>query len=189
MKTKSSACGHILLMLVSVILVQLTARGQSALRPGIQSLVHKLEKEKIMHLGAPTGYSGKPETNNKYYKLYRRLEAKARENELLELVNSPAPTIKLYAYSILHNRAYSGLKIIFLQHLNDSTEFWMAGGCTGVIDRVNAFMLRRLNPAHANPGKTWLTKEEFGRYSKALARKDLPWEQGVVPAVRNGVNQ
>jgi hypothetical protein len=140
------------------------------IRPRVQNIVKKLEKESIAHLGGPVGEAGKPETNNRYYKLYKRLGNVANDDELVALTRNHMNTITAYAFSLLHSRNFSELKEIFLQNLNDTTNFWVASGCTGTIFRVNSFMLWQLNPTNSISTTAYLTKEEFETYSQIIGK-------------------
>lgn len=140
--------------------------AQNDFRPGIQRIVSKLRKETTLHLGAPVGFAGIPETNNKYYKLYQKLNSKATDTELLSLTNDNSKTIVLYSFMILYSRNYSDLKEVFLKNIKDTSDVWIAGGCTGSIARVNTFMLRQLNPAYMDSRQPYLTQEEYDKYMK-----------------------
>ena len=142
---------------------------QDDIRPKILHIVSKLKKESVLHLGLPVGISGKLETNNRYYKLYKKLGAKATDQELLLLTDDSSKIIAIYSFLALYNRSYPGMKEIFLKHLTDSTEIWVAGGCTGYIARVNSLMLRHLNPAFLDSRTPYLTQEEHDRYAKQIA--------------------
>jgi hypothetical protein len=134
------------------------------IRPGIQNIVSELKKEKTLHLGAAVGYAGIRETNNKYYKLYKKLKAKATDEELLSLTSDHSKTIVLYSFLVLYSRNYNGLKEVFLKNSKDTSDIWIAGGCTGVVDKVNTFMLRQLNPANMDSRQPYLTQEEYDNY-------------------------
>jgi hypothetical protein len=138
--------------------------SQTSLRPKVQTIVSRLKKENVLHLGAPVGFAGKPETNNRYYKLYKRLNAKATNEELETLTNDSSKVIVLYAFDILSSRGYSGLKDIFVKHVSDTTDVWMAGGCTGSVGKVNSHMLGYLNPKYYPNDKALLTKTEYDNY-------------------------
>ena len=140
------------------------------IRRQIQSFVDKLQKDNQVHFGYPVGYSGKRETKNKYYKLFKRLESKATIEELVELTNYKSPVIVVYAFEILKSRNYQGLKNIFLSHPNDTAWYWTAGGCTGVLNRVNWFMLRRLRPIADQ--KNSLTNAEYDLFCGRFKKED-----------------
>ena len=145
--------------------------GQSTqvdIRPNIQRLVTKLSKEQTLHLGAPVGFAGIAETNNKYYKLYQKLSSKATDKELVALTNDNTKTVVLYSFLILYSRNYTDLKQVFLKNIKDTSDVWVAGGCTGSIARVNTFMLRQLNPAYMDSRQPYLTQDEYDRYIKEL---------------------
>ena len=164
---------HSLTLLLSFIFV-LTLSAQEAksvLRPKIERLTNKLRKEDKVHFGYPVGFAGEPETKNKYYKLYLKLKDKATDEELVLLTKDTSECIIVYSFDILWWRQYSNLKDIFFQHQNDTTFFWTAGGCTGSLDRVNWFMLRRLNPNY-DGGKKYLTKEDFDLYCDKFKKAD-----------------
>lgn len=141
-------------------------------RPRINSIVNKLRKEDEVHFGYPVGFAGTPETNNKYYKLYLKLKDKATDNELLFLTKDTSSSIVVYSFDILWQRQNSNLKEIFLQHQGDTTFFWTAAGCTGMLDRINWFMLRRLNPNYGDGSKKHLTKDEFDLYCDKFKKAD-----------------
>ena len=132
------------IIIAFVTLSWLTVAGQqpqTTLRPTIQTIISRLKKENVLHLGAPVGFAGIPETKNKYYKLYKKLNTKATNEELVTLTHESSKVIVLYAFDILSSRGYSGLKDIFLNHVSDTTVVWMAGGCTGSVGKVNSYML------------------------------------------------
>jgi hypothetical protein len=139
---------------------------QNDIRPSIQRIVSKLSKETTLHLGAPVGFSGIPETNNKYYKLYQKLSSKATDKELVSLTNENSKTVVLYSFLILYSRNYSDLKQVFLKNIKDTADVWIAGGCTGSVTRVNTFMLKQLNPAYMDSRQPYLTQEEYDKYIK-----------------------
>ncbi len=124
----------------------------------------------MIHFGYPVGYGGRPETNNWYYKTYLVMKDKAADDELVQLTKDEDPTIVIYSFSILLSRNSNRLKDIFSQHSNDTTGFWTAGGCTGVYDKVNWFMLRSLKPTAGLDNR--LTKEEFSRYCSQFKKED-----------------
>lgn len=160
-----------MLFLLSCFVVTLSAQT-AEVRPRITNIVNKLRKENEVHFGYPVGFAGSPETNNKYYKLYLKLKDKATDDELVQLTNDSSKCIVVYSFDILWRRQHSSLKTIFLQHQNDTTFFWTAAGCTGMIDRINWFMLQRLNPNHNDGGKNHLTKEEFDLYCDKFKKAD-----------------
>ena len=145
--------------------------GEIKLRPGISSIVHRLEKEEQVHFGYAVGFSGIPETNNKYYKLYLKLKRKATNGELVLLTKDKFTPVVIYSFAILHARKFENLKSIFLEHLNDTTFYWTASGCTGFIERVNAFMLRRMKPG-INGNDNYLSREEYDAYCALLKEQD-----------------
>lgn len=162
---------HIFSFIALLFIVCLQSVGQSTqvdIRPNIQRLVTKLSKEQTLHLGAPVGFAGIPETNNKYYKLYQKLSSKATDKELVALTNDNSKTVVLYSFLILYSRNYADLKEVFLKNIKDTSDVWIAGGCTGSIARVNTFMLRQLNPAFMDSRQPYLTQEEYDRYIKEL---------------------
>lgn len=144
----------------------------TTIRPKIIRLVDKLGAENLVHFGYPVGSAGKPETQNKYYKLYLKLRSKATDEELVALTKGSSVPIVVYSFSILHSRGYKDLKNIFIDHLGDTTFYWTASGCVGLLERVNWFMLRRLNPASRNAHTTWLTKEEYDSYCMNFKKQD-----------------
>jgi hypothetical protein len=156
-------------------LLALSATAQNIpplIRPQVAAIAQQLQKDNRVHFGYPVGYSGRPETNNKYYRLYRRLAASATEQELIELTNDPSKALVVYAFAILHARKSNGLKTVFLHHINDTAWFWTAGGCTGTVNRVNWFMLRRLKPTGDGNAPNTLTKEEYALYCKRFNAAD-----------------
>ncbi len=158
-------------LVLTLLLLSWTVFAQTDIRPKILNIVSKLQKDKQVHFGYPVGFAGKLETNNKYYKLYKRLEAKATTEELVELAKTNSAVTKVYAFAILQSRDYDNIKNIFFNHLSDTTWFWTAGGCTGIIDRVNWFMLRSLKPIDSIPAKS-LTKAEFDLYCDRFKKVD-----------------
>ena len=150
-----------------------TVKAQTSptkIRPKINRLIDKLQKEDEVHFGYPIGFAGKPETKNKYYKVYLKLNAKATNEELVLLTKDTFKPIVIYSFSILHSRGYKNLKDIFVEHLNDTTFCWTASGCTGFIERVNWFMLRRLNPTSQNDNNNYLKKEEYDKYCASFKK-------------------
>jgi hypothetical protein len=141
---------------------------QQEIRPNILRIVHKLNKENTLHLGGPVGFSAKLETNNKYYKLYKKLSKKAKDEELLLLTNNNSKIVVLYSFIILYSRNYKKLKDVFLQHIADTSEVWVAGGCTGGIARINFFMLMQFNPAYMDSQQPYLKQEEYDKYKKEI---------------------
>src|SRR5689334_6208791 len=79
----------------------------------VERIVRKLSREDMLHLGAPVGYAGKPETGNRYYKTYLKLVSKASEQELVALCQSNNKLIVVYAYYALAEKGYTGLTAIF----------------------------------------------------------------------------
>lgn len=157
--------------IVLLFTLSLTVFAQVDIRPKILNIVGKLQKDNQVHLGYPVGFAGRPETNNKYYKLYKRLKSKATTEELIELTKSKSALTKVYGFDILQSRNYGNLKSIFFDNLNDTAWYWTAGGCTGFADRVNWFMLRRLKPSDNAPTNS-LTKEEFDLYCSRFKKAD-----------------
>jgi hypothetical protein len=160
-----------LTFLSTLIILCLNVTGQNTPSHQILSITDKLQKEDVVHFGYAVGYAARPETNNKYYKLYKRLKAIATDEELVALTNGHSKIITVYAFNILHSRKYSGLKEIFYSHVNDTAWFWTAGGCTGIVDRVNWFMLRMLKPTN-DTTNTFLTKEEYDLYCSRFKKED-----------------
>src|SRR5260370_1027980 len=70
---------------------------QYDVRPDVQNIVSALKKESTLHLGAPVGFAGIPETKNKYYKLYQKLSTEATDEELVSLTSDNSKTIVLYS--------------------------------------------------------------------------------------------
>src|SRR3954465_9735687 len=105
-------------IIIILLFSNLAVDAQTAIRTSIVNITRKLEKGNAVHFGYPVGFSGKPETGNKYYKLYKRLKKKAREQELVQLTKSKSSLIVVYAFNILQEQHYQGLKNIFLDHVN-----------------------------------------------------------------------
>lgn len=158
-------------LILSLLTLGLTVFAQVDIRPKIINIVSKLQKGNQVHFGYPVGYAGRPETNNKYYKLYKRLKSKATTEELVELTKSKSALTKVYVFDILESRNYANLKNVFINNLSDTTWYWTAGGCTGFVDRVNWFMLRRLKPIDSLRVNS-LTKEEFDLYCNRFKKVD-----------------
>jgi hypothetical protein len=164
----------LILITYCFLLLTLTGNAQSKqaiLRPQIDHLVNKLKQEKIVHFGYAVGFSAVSETKNKYYKFYQRLKRKATNTELIVLTNDFEKCMVVYAFSILHDRQYEQLKDIFLAHTNDTTYYWTARGCTGSLNRVNWFMLRRLSWKNEHYSKEYLTPEEFAKYCAIFSKQ------------------
>jgi hypothetical protein len=160
------------LPIVIVLTFSLTVDAQSGIRTNILNIINKLQKDNQIHFGYPVRFAGKSETGNKYYKLYKKLKAKATTPELVELTKAESALVVVYAFDILQERNYEGLKNIFLDHVSDTTWFWTAGGCTGVISRVNWFMLRRLKPPDG-AATVGLTKSEYDFYCNRFKNEDV----------------
>jgi hypothetical protein len=90
---------------------------EDKVRQKIINIVTSLREENTLHLGYAVGFSGIPETNNKYFKLYQRLKLEATDLELNLLANDKSTMILLYSFLILQSRNYGGVKSIFLNHL------------------------------------------------------------------------
>lgn len=163
---------HIATMLLLTFSTTTLLAQTNELRRSITNITNKLRKEDEVHFGYPVGFAGRPETNNKYYKLYLKLKDKATDDELILLTEDTSECIVVYSFDILWQRQNSSLKNIFLQHQNDTTFFWTAGGCTGVLDRINWFMLRRLKPNQNDGNKNSLTKEEYDLYCDKFSKTD-----------------
>jgi len=162
---------HILTVPILACFVATLSAQTNEVRPKINNIVKKLRKENEVHFGYPVGFAGKPETNNRYYKLYSNLKDKATDEELVKLTKDTSECIVVYSFDILWQRKYANLKDIFLQHQNDTTFFWTAGGCTGVLDRINWFMFRRLKPKQNEGSKNYLTKEEYDLYCNKFSKE------------------
>ena len=159
-------------LLILLCLTITVSVSRADIRPRIARIATKLEKGNKVHFGGPVGFSGKLETNNKYYRLYKRLNTRATNEELVELTNSKSAVIVVYAFNILYSRNYHALKNIFLNHIDDTTWYWGAGGCTGYINRVNWFMLSRLNPGNLYPVTNCFSKAEYDLYCQRFKEKD-----------------
>lgn len=156
--------------IIVLLLFNSTVNAQSGIRTNILNIAEKLQKDNQVHFGYPVGIAGKPETSNKFFKLYKRLKAKATDQELVELTRSKSALVVVYAFDILQERKYEELTNVFLDHANDTTWFWTASGCTGFVDRVNWFMLRRLKPTDGNT--TSLTKVDYDMYCSRFKKED-----------------
>ena len=143
-----------------------------AVRPKINRIVTGLQKDRMVYFGYPVGYGGSDGTKIKYYKLYKKLMHKATNEELIELTKNKSANIIIYAFKILYIRNYNGLKNIFLDNINDSTQFWTSGGCTGVVNQVNWFMLWLLKPMDKDNSKVHLTKEEYDFYCNKFSKEN-----------------
>ena len=140
------------------------------IRPRVLKIVSKLKNEKTIHLGEPVGLALIPETDNKYYKLYKRLDHLATDDELLALTKDSSNTILIYSFSILHSRNHSALKEIFVKHLSDTSTFHIASGCTGDTRQVNSFMFWKLSPPYYETSKIYFTKEELEKYDQLIQK-------------------
>ena len=161
------------LLLIFTFVVTVSAQTkQTVLRPKIERLTDKLRKEDEVHFGYAVGFSGRPEKSNKYFKLYLKLKDKATDDELVLLTKDASECIVAYSFDILWRRQYSNLKEIFIQHQNDTTFFWTAGGCTGFIDRVNWFMLARLKPIQKEGSINFMTKDEYDLFCDKFKKQD-----------------
>jgi hypothetical protein len=129
-----------------------------------------LSKEETIHLGYAVGFAGIPETNNKFYKLYVELKKEATEKELLQLTQSEDKNLVAYSFMALKDRNYTKLKDILIAHLSDTSYLWIAGGCTGVFERVNTFMLYALQPGKDKENSYALTRKEFEDYLKVMLK-------------------
>ena len=138
-------------------------------RSSITRLCYKLDREQIIHLGAPVGYAGKIESSNRYFKVYKRLRRKATVDELVALCRSESKVVLTYAFAALVYKQSPAAKVVFEQNLQDTSLVWHSGGCTGVLRTVNSFMLTSLTP---QPGaKTaWMAQEEYDAYLVTLLR-------------------
>ena len=145
--------------------------NDTTLRPRINRIVEKLKKDNYVHFGYAVGFSGERETKNKYYKRYQQLSRKATNEELVALTQNNSKNIVVYSFAILQARNFENLKSIFIQHINDTTFFWTAGGCTGFTERVNQFMLGRLKPFDLAV-KNYLTKQEYDNYCVTFKKQD-----------------
>jgi hypothetical protein len=142
------------------------------LRPVIAGIADSLRQEQLIHFGYPVGIGGWRETDNRYYQLYLKLNEEATDAELVQLSGDSTKSLVIYSFDILSRRQYPGLKWIYLQHRNDTTDFWIAEGCMGIEDKVNWFMLRCLNPAIKNRKVKYMTKEEFDLHLKRFKQSD-----------------
>src|SRR5688572_18978606 len=110
---KSKRLSKLAIPIVIVLLVfNLTVDAQTAISTNILNITNKLQKDNQVHFGYAVGFAGKPETGNKHYKLYKRLKAKATTQELVELTKKTSALVVVYAFDILQERNYNGLKNI-----------------------------------------------------------------------------
>ena len=131
---------RLLLLTIFSVILSRGALCQYSTRPQIQRIVNILSKDNMLHLGGPVGYAAQPE-KNKYVTNYKKLIKIAKEDELISLTKDKDKIIALYAYSSLYQRSHQGLKSIFLNNIRDTAFVWSSGGSTGVLNRVNEFML------------------------------------------------
>jgi hypothetical protein len=147
--------------------------GPSRVRTSIMRLCNNLNREQIVHLGAPVSYAGKIESSNRYFKAYKRLRRKATVDELVALCKSESKVILTYAFAALVYKQSPAAKVVFEQNLQDTSLVWHSGGCTGVLRSVNSFMLSSLAP---QPGakSLWMAQEEYDAYLVNLLRSNTP---------------
>jgi hypothetical protein len=110
------------------------------IRTEVSRIAEKLGKEEILHLGAAVGEAGVPETSNKYYRLYVRLKNRATNDELYFLTHRSSKIIVLYAFTLLKSRNDGRVKDVYQRYAMDTSDVWQAGGCTGVLWKVNQYM-------------------------------------------------
>jgi hypothetical protein len=155
-------------ILLILLLLSLATYSQKKIRPRILRICKDLQADTgLLHLGGRVGYALKPE-KNKYVRNYKKLIRIASNEELISLTNHTDKTIVLYAYSVLRKREYPNLKDIFLNNIADTSTIWVTGGSTGVIWRVNEYMLSSLDPNYSK-GTLYLSKEEFNSYQKQIS--------------------
>lgn len=164
-------CQLLLCSLLATVIVYAQEK-QVTLSPKIEKITNKLRKGNEIHFGNPIGYSGKKERRNKYYKLYLKLKKKATIEELELLTKDTSKFILVYAFDILWHKKYQNLKEIFLEHQNDTTYFWTASGCTGIINLVNRFILERLKLINKEGVNSFITQKEYDLYNDKLNKKD-----------------
>ena len=161
------------LSLLFTLTATLTAQSiNNVLSSKTKRIVRKLKKDDEVHFGFPVGFSGEPMTNNKYYKLYLKLKENATDEELVSLTKNNSKCIVIYSFEILLERQYANLKDIFLEHQNDTTFYSTAGGCTGMLKRVNWFMFRLLRPIEGNNAKNYMTKDEYYSFCEKFKKAD-----------------
>lgn len=160
----------ILVSLLSVLNSYSQQHGENVSKK-VADIVEDLSKGEIMQIGSPEGFAAVPNVKNKYYKLYQKLSKSATDSELVTLVGHEKKTIVLYAYLILVSRRYGGIEELFLRNLRDTSEVWFAGGCTGLIWKVNQFMLFQLNPAFEDSSRPFLTQKEYEQYCRQIGLK------------------
>lgn len=174
---------------VSIIAFLLLSLGLSPSSYGQDSVVRlslsivrlavKLEMSDGLHLGARVGYLLKPETGNKYYRAFQQLNRRATEAELVALAESKSALVKGYAAYALFPRNSPSLKAVFLKNQKDTTWTWESGGCTGVIDRMNHYLLRLLAPRPGVVSAMTFTREEFDVYDKLISDTGLPLQSAA----------
>ncbi len=72
---------------------------------------------------------------------YEWLSKNATNEQLLELMRSKFPNVRVYAFLSLKDRPKINLKPIILERLNDSSSFVWVNGCLGEEKRINSFCL------------------------------------------------
>lgn len=160
---------RLVLLVIFSLNISWSALCQSPVRPRVQKIVNILAKDRMLHLGGRVGYSAQPE-KNKYVTNYKKLIKVAKEDELVYLTKDTNKIVALYAYSTLYKKSYHGVKSIFLKNIQDTAYVWASGGCTGVLYRVNEFMLSLLNPEYSKQ-EAYMTKEEYqDLYNKIVRR-------------------
>ncbi len=158
----------IIFVLFFSILESYSQEHGGSLRKKVADIVEDLSKGEMIQIGSPEGYAAIPNVKNQYYKLYMKLSETATDSELVALINHDRKTIVLYAYIILTSRRYFAIKEIFIKNITDTSEVWFAGGCTGVIWKVNQFMLFQLNPAFEDSNRPFLTQKEYDQYCRQI---------------------
>ncbi|HMJ46139.1 MAG TPA: hypothetical protein VK498_02355 [Ferruginibacter sp.] len=161
----------LLLLFISLSFQSSATDDDGKIRPRVKRIVEKLQKDHLVHFGYAVGFAGIPETNNKYYKRYEKLKRIATNEELVFLTSSKSKQIVVYSFDILQSRGYKQLREIFIEHVKDTTFFWTAGGCTGLINRVNWFMLGRLASLQIS-GENSLSKKEYEKYCQQFEAED-----------------
>lgn len=144
--------------------------SEEYVRPRILRLAKKLSKSETLHLGYPVGIAGVPETKNKYYKRYLKLEKLATDSELVILTKHKSTNVVIYAFNALSSRGYKNLQQIFLNHINDTAYFSIDAGCTGSFGQVNSYMLNYLKPGLYKGQINYITEEEYQRYLKLITK-------------------
>lgn len=88
----------------------------------------------------------------------------------MQLILDSSIVIKLYSYMALVERRDSNVKNIFISHINNTTEVWVASECTGAVWQLNQFMLFCIRSDVAG-SMSYLSKTEFDSYCHSIGLK------------------